>query len=501
VQRIVKHYGPPGTGKTTELMRLVGEEVRVAGVPLREIAYLSFTRSAAEVIVSRMGATKDDVRWFRTLHGAACKQLDLSGSIIDWKDYAEFSKLSGMKVTPDNGEDTFDTSKSFDFNPALRAYNMSLTTLRPLKDVIREMPDHANLAAGRVNAFIEAWVKFKHDRRKFDFIDMLTEYDRIGVPLPCKTGFLDETQDLSDLQWRVAHKMLAACTNVHMAGDDDQSIYGFIGASEYGFLDHPCDEERVLAKSYRVPKAIGAAADKVIGHVPHRKEKHVEWKDEPGTIARLNLEAISMPWKKWLTQYEDVMVLTRHRKGAQRFSDDLKLAGVPHSLNGETMNTWDEAKILHSLYALRDGKSITPLAARKLAEAFGKDTRRYREMGPRDRVSEIPGVDLKTVDWLTQLSTTRRTRERYKALLTLIKKEGYEKLAEAPRIVVSTQHASKGKEADLIVIVPDCTNIVKRNISSATEIRLAYVAMTRAKKDVRVLMPRTDTYVHHFFGG
>jgi superfamily I DNA/RNA helicase len=488
-------------------MRLVAEEVRVRQRALREIAYLSFTRSAAEVIVGRMGATKDDVRWFRTLHGAACKQLELAGNIIDWRDYADFSKLSGMKITTDNGDEDYFGAAAFDFNVALRALNMSLTTMRPLKDVIREMPDHPNLALSRVNAFVEAWTKYKHDRRKFDFIDMLTEYDRSGTPLPCKVGFLDETQDLSELQWRVAHKMLAECEMVHMAGDDDQSIYGFIGASEYGFLDHPCDEERVLAKSYRVPKAIGAAADKVIGHVPHRKEKAVEWKDGPGTVARLNLEAISMPWRKWLDQYKteddtpSIMVLTRHRKGAQRFSDDLKVAGVPHSLNGETMNTWDEAKILHSLYALRDGKGITPLAAKKLAEAFGKDTRLYREMRPRDRVMEMPGVDLKTVDWLTQLSTSRRSRERYKALLTLIKKEGYEKLAEAPKIVVGTQHASKGKEANLIVIVPDCTNVVKRNISSATEIRLAYVSMTRAKMDVRVLMPRTDTYVHHYFGG
>jgi hypothetical protein len=195
------------------------------------------------------------------------------------------------------------------------------------------------------------------------------------------------------------------------------------------------------------------------------------------------------------------MVLTRHRRGAVRFSADLKAVGVPHSLNGETVNTWDEAKVLHSLYSLRDGKSITPLAARKLAEAFGKDTRPYREMGVRDRVADVPGVTLKGLDWLPQLATTKRARDRYHTLLTLIKREGYESLAADPKIVVSTQHASKGKEADLVVIVPDCTNVVKRNIASATEIRLAYVTMTRAKRDVRVLMPRTDTYVHHYFGG
>ena len=499
-QTIIKHYGPPGTGKTTRLMGLVELDVK-GGVPLREIGYLSFTRSAAEVIRERLRASVADVQWFRTLHGAACKQLDLARSIIDWRDYADFSKLTGMKITPDDGtEDTFGVA-AFDFNVTLRAWNLAQTMCRPLKDVIREMPDHPNLEFKRAMAFIEAWTKYKADRKKFDFMDMLVAYDREGTPLPIKRGYLDETQDLSELQWRVAHKMLADAEIVHMAGDDDQSIYGFIGASEYGFLEHPCDEEEVLSKSYRVPVAVGKAADAVIGKVPHRKQKAVEWMDKPGSVQRLNLDATSMPWKKWLGEYEDVMVLTRHRKGAVRFSDDLKAIGIPHSLNGETMNTWPEAAILHSLYALRAGDTITPLRAKALAEAFGKDTRMYREMPRSARVSEVPGVSLAGVDWLPQLSTTRRARDRYKHLLTLIKQHGYESLASDPKIVVSTQHASKGKEADLVVIVPDCTNVVKRNVGLPTEIRLAYVSLSRAKRDVRVLMPRTDTYVHHYFGG
>jgi superfamily I DNA/RNA helicase len=62
-------------------------------------------------------------------------------------------------------------------------------------------------------------------------------------------------------------------------------------------------------------------------------------------------------------------------------------------------------------------------------------------------------------------------------------------------------HAAKGAEADLVVIVPDCTTIVRRNMVTPAEVRLAYVAMTSAKKQVVVLTPRTDCYITHFFGG
>lgn len=505
MSHITKWYGPPGTGKTTKLMSVV-QEIVTGGTPLHEIGYLSFSRAAANVIKDRMGAKDQDVRWFRTLHGAACKQLGLGSAIIDWKDYKEFSAITRMMISPDDGTEEYNVEKGIDFNICKRAWDMSLTTLEPLSKVVRALPDHPNLQPTRLNNFIEAWVKFKADRKKFDFMDMLTMYDREGLPLPIRKACGDEMQDLSPLQWRVFHKMTANCDEVHMAADDDQNIFGFIGASPDGFLDHPCDEEHVLPKSWRVPENIGGFADKVIRKVPHRKEKNVEWKPEPGSVKAVNIDPLNMPWARWLSEYHNdegtsIMVLTRHRKGASKFATDLKLAGIAHSFQGETMNSWPEAKVLHSLYSLREGKTITPRSAVMLAEAFGKPTEQYRRMGVRDKVSEMPGIDLKGAAWLGTNSSSRRTRERFNSLLNLVRRQGYEKLAADPKIVVQTMHSSKGDEANLVIVVPDCTNVVKRNCETATEIRLAYVALTRAKRDVAVLVPRTDTYIQHFLGG
>ena len=40
-------FGPPGTGKTTRLLNIVEQELRI-GVPPDRIAYLAFTRKAAQ---------------------------------------------------------------------------------------------------------------------------------------------------------------------------------------------------------------------------------------------------------------------------------------------------------------------------------------------------------------------------------------------------------------------------------------------------------------------
>jgi superfamily I DNA/RNA helicase len=469
--------------------------VQRCGVPLPEIAYLSFSKSAAEVIRERMNASEQDVRWFRTLHGASVKQFAMGSSIIGWRDYAAFSKETGMRVTPEEYE-----QDSLNFNITLHAWNLSKTTLRPLREVVRELPDHPNLAAARLGAFTEAWEAYKKRVGRFDFMDMLTKFRDEGTPLPVRRVFLDEAQDLSPLQWQVFEIMARDAEQIDMAGDDDQAIYPFIGASEYGFLDHPCDDEHVIERSWRVPEAIGARADEIIRRVAHRKQKNVIWKPEPGRVTRYNLDSVNLPWRKWQREFERIMVLCRHRKGAEKFSEGLRLSGVAHSLHGETMNTWPEAKLLHSAYSLADGKGITPRAATLLCEALGKPTDLYRAMTRREKVTEIPGVDAKSVDWLRDFSVGKRARSRFASLLRLVKHDGYEKLASDPAIVVSTMHAAKGKEADLVVIVPDCTAIVKRNIASPAEIRLAYVALTRAKREVAILVPRSDTFIHYFTG-
>jgi superfamily I DNA/RNA helicase len=483
------------------LIARVREEVN-RGVSTRDMAYLSFSVAAKDVIKERLHLKDTDVRWFRTIHGACAKSLGLSGCILDSRNYVEFERVTGMRITPDDYDQEFGGT---DFNVALRAHNLSLNMGLPLLEVVRMLPDHPNLQITRLTRFIEDYTKFKQQRGLFDYTDMLTHYAERGEPLPIRVGIVDEAQDNSWLQWRCVGKMLANCDRVYMAGDDDQAIYTFIGASEYGFLEHDADEEEVLKQSFRVPLLIGNKADNIIGRIAHRKDKGVVWKDDAGRVTRINRDAMDMDWKRLIAEFprtEDgpgIMALTRHRKGALDFSKDLRMRGVPHSLHGETMNTWPEARLLHSIYSLNDRKSITPRAAIMLCKALGKSDTQFRDLSRRDRVDEIDGVSLRSLSWLEEFSSSFKTRSRFKALSRLVRSEGYEALAKDPVITVSTMHGSKGKEAPLVIISPECTNIVKQNAQTPTEIRLAYVALTRAMQQCHLIMPRTENYIHHFF--
>jgi superfamily I DNA/RNA helicase len=479
-------------------MELVNLEVQM-GTPLKRIAYLSFTKSAREVIKERLNASEADVKWFRTIHGACCMVMGIAGNIINWQDYRKFSALTGMKITPEELDDYDDHTPTF--NITLRALNLAANQMVPVSQVVKHLNQHPMLTQQRVAHFDAEWRKFKRAEHKFDYMDMLTQYD--GTPIDIDVGFLDEAQDLTELQWQIVRSLFAKCQRFYMAGDDDQAIYTFIGASEYGFLEHPCDEEEVLQQSYRVPRAIGNAADKIIRKVKHRKEKNVRWKRDPGTFDTINLDALTIPWRVWLPRYESIMVLTRHRRVAKSFSDDLATIGVPHALNGESMQAWKEARHLQTYISLKEGLQVLPSAAGALLKEIGKDASRFRDMSRRDRVSRagVPEIDFEDA-WVVVLSAGDTVkRKRYEALRRLIQSEGSQILAAEPKVMVGTMHASKGREADLIIIVPDCTPIVRQNLNEATEIRLAFVSITRAKKQAVVLVPRTELYIPHFFGG
>ena len=63
-----------------------------------------------------------------------------------------------------------------------------------------------------------------------------------------------------------------------------------------------------------------------------------------------------------------------------------------------------------------------------------------------------------------------------------------------PRIKVSTIHSMKGGEADNVLVVPDLSYAAHKEyqINPATEHRVYYVAVTRTKKALHIMLPQTS---------
>ncbi|MFA5250113.1 MAG: UvrD-helicase domain-containing protein [Parachlamydiales bacterium] len=86
---------------------------------------------------------------------------------------------------------------------------------------------------------------------------------------------IDEYQDTSPIQYRIAEKLSALHNNLCVVGDDDQSIYAFRGAEIEHIINFKADMVVKLEQNYRSSKIILQAANSVIQHNLGRHKKNL----------------------------------------------------------------------------------------------------------------------------------------------------------------------------------------------------------------------------------
>ena len=502
--KVTKIYGPPGTGKTTTLISML-KAVLASGTPPTEVAYITHTKAACEEVKQRVAdelrCSKQDMKWFRTIHSMCCGMAKIHyNDIWSYKDNDLFHAETGFYL-----KGSFDVEALEEFNDdiddgydiVLFAQQLALSRMVSLREITSEMPMSSKLLDP--SAFLEAYSDYKNANGKLDFTDMLTTYHADGIPGACKVVFVDEAQDLSKLQWEIVNKFAADADELHIAGDDDQSIYKFLGADEYGFLDYPADEETVLTHSFRVPKLIGEAAAKVINKIERRKEKEVEWKDKPGEITRYTLDEMFLPWKDWARGDETVMVLTRHRRQMYEVRKMLNSLKVPHTVKGSSMGTSELGKLIRVYLEMCHGiTKFRPAVVAKMLDRIGDKSQasRVRALGVEDRkiTLSLGDIDLEpVVEWPKIFAQKKWELRQIEMLRHEVNEYGLNIIGPQPNIDISTYHGSKGREADNVVLFTDCyaQTWQEQERNPDSEIRLAYVGLTRAKKSVTIIVPRT----------
>jgi DNA helicase-2/ATP-dependent DNA helicase PcrA len=459
-------YGPPGCGKTTEMLRRVSE-ARERYDP-KEISFLSFTKAAASEALSRLGLVKSDR--ISTIHSLMFKLTGCTApSVVDTTKLKKFGDKIGF-VFRGMSNDTGEQMELGD--KYLYLYSKCVNRRSKLHEEYYESDRPGNWA--EFQFFCESYEDFKKQNGYIDFNDMLLRY----VNDPCDHGasviFIDEAQDLSNLQWTAIERMAqySRVKEIHIAGDDDQAIYEWSGANTHGmqqFEDRHDSDRMILSQSWRVPRLIHKKAMQITDTIENRVIKEYKPRDEMGSLIRTSYFEPS----KYKSTKDDVLVLCRNYVTRKEVEDELIRRRIPYRNEGGMPGLFN-SKIANAIRAFKKMQSGEPITAAELTKIYNSADDRTRNE-----------IDVKEF-------TPMLKRGFIRSLVippTLIDFYREADLETEPNIRLSTIHASKGREADHVVLHTGLTmktlNDMDKNPDA--EARVWYVGVTRARQTLEIL--------------
>jgi DNA helicase-2/ATP-dependent DNA helicase PcrA len=251
-----KFWGSPGTGKTTTLLNYLEPLTQTYG--LERICFATYSNQMSKDFIFRlrkkldMGAEdpkKPDerLRYFSTLHGV-CKRLleELYGKfqVADDTYKEQFCKENGIGFEKD-------TQTGKQLGNRFFATKTWLTNTMKGAEECRRWKGNEPLSPDIYKNLLLKWDTWKKEKGFIDFDDMLIRVYKEGIYPPTKVLILDEFQDLSPIQYAIYALWRDNSEIVLIAGDPNQSIYSFQGASPDFFINEPFEEE-VLDESHRL---------------------------------------------------------------------------------------------------------------------------------------------------------------------------------------------------------------------------------------------------------
>ena len=334
----------PGTGKTTNgLVPRIKRLLTEGQIKPSEILFLTFSRTAARDFMSKLEGEEGmgDVT-AKTFH-SFCYQLLNRVDAFTYLDRTfdriilDFEVKSLLRDLPEKyGRILSEKDKllqQYKNGWAKNPGDMPGNPPGPLevefeKDVITWLKKHKAILMDEVVQLAYRYLAANpHD-------EYLHKYKHIIV---------DEFQDLNIVEQKIVRELLGENASLCVAGDDDQSIYGFRNAFPSGIIDFhlACEDKIEIEHCYRCPAPILNLANELIGQVESRAKRPLICGDDskPGIVSHIQwrtseqerdglAQAIALDVQAGVSP-KDILVLIQSKIIGQNLRDKLRSMEVP----------------------------------------------------------------------------------------------------------------------------------------------------------------------------
>lgn len=355
-----------GSGKTRVITHKIAHLIN-GGMSANRIAAITFTNKAAAEMRERAkqlaGRGAAEVL-ICTFHALGVRLLRQQGTYIGLKE--QFSILDTddvTKIMKDCGGAT-DNATARQWQWAISAWkNQGLNAAQALAAATNEDERSSAVIMGRYEERLIAYQSVDFDDLISLPLKLLTEHDAVRQHWQQQLShvLVDEYQDTNATQYELLKLLVGPRGRLTAVGDDDQSIYGWRGATLDNLKKLPVDYPELkvitLEQNYRSTSAILKAANNVIGPNPKLFPKTL-WSDlgegEPVRVVacdnedheaeRVVARIQSLRTTSAHKAFKDFAVLYRANHQARVFEKAFRKAQIPYKVSGG-QSFFDRAEI------------------------------------------------------------------------------------------------------------------------------------------------------------
>lgn len=524
-RQVAEHFDGPlvvlagaGTGKTRAMTHRIAYGVHSGQFRPTEVLALTFTSKAAGEMRSRLRGLGVPSVQARTFHSAALRQLRFFWSAFAEGPFPEVlahkagvlsQTLAGLGYEPER-EVVRDVAAEIEY---------AAVSLLGVEEYLqaaenRELPEGIDI--GGMERIMLAYSELKSRRRLIDFEDVLlvlngvlgTREDILAKVHSQYTSFVvDEFQDVSPLQYDLLRRWLGRRENLCVVGDPAQTIYTFAGATDSFLLglrrDLPNATTVRLVRNYRSSTDIVETANRLLAHTgrgalvlqpTHPRSgpvQYFEYSDDQAEAAAV-AEAIAAELAAGRAA-QDIAVLFRTNGQSQAYEEALSARGISYVLRGgERFFARPEVKqALVMLNAATRTHGIAPLheVVREVLENTGWSATDDARVGAAREKWESLRALVDLAETMQAESEVPVPLERFVA--ELADRQEHQFAPPINGVTLASVHAAKGLEWDSVHVVGLSEGLMPISYATepaeiAEERRLLYVAVTRARKQLRL---------------
>ncbi|PDZ11381.1 ATP-dependent DNA helicase [Bacillus pseudomycoides] len=363
-----------GSGKTSVLTTRVGYLINVKNVHPRNILLLTFTQKAAEEIRSRvanlpgMNHAASQYVVAGTFHSVFLKLLRSQGYNQQILANEKHKQIMIKKILKE-----LRLKDDYDAETMLAMISLEKNKLNRPKDVKAKTPVEQE--------FREVYERYEDVKQRYGYIDfddiLLETFYMLENNAPLLTQLqnrfhyieVDEFQDTSYAQYEIVKLLASPRNNLFIAGDDDQAIYGWRGASHQIILSFPkeFDDTTIIAlnTNYRSNPFIVGLGNEVIKLNQERFKKELYSVHEEGTQpfyarpattldeANQILQLIQDKVASGEREYKDFCLLYRTHSVSRSLLDQLAIHKIPFIKHGASQSFYEHSLIKPVLDQLR----------------------------------------------------------------------------------------------------------------------------------------------------